>query len=337
MVDENVDSPTTATPIPLDALGNLAALSVLQRDNPLFEEGGDSQELPRAPAVADSNQASSNATGSAAPFEDESDTTGSDAHAAVSAVETRRSSDAPTAVSGLATAGVKGANEEEEQGQSWAHLPVPVLREIMGMLSWQDVRVVRMTCKHWRKAHGVTVSCLTPTQLQAATVTELFPALAVLDLSRVVEQPAESLKQQLLEQSVVCQGLRNLKLPEGITVAAAFSGLTSLSLEGTLISTDSGSISILSILQQLQALCLARTKGLSDVGVDSLSTLPALTHVSLSGCFEVTSAGCAKLGGIASLTSLNLEGCANVDDSVIAQFTNLINLQTLNLSYCSQV
>lgn len=82
---------------------------------------------------------------------------------------------------------------------------------------------------------------------------------------------------------------------------------------------------------------MARAAGLSDLGVESLSTLPAITHVSLSGCFDVTSGGAAKLGGISSLTSLNLEGCGHVDDHVLAHFANLTNLQALNLSFCSQV
>lgn len=41
----------------------------------------------------------------------------------------------------------------------------------------------------------------------------------VLDLTRAAEQPADSLKQQLLELSVGCQYLGSLKLPENLKVS----------------------------------------------------------------------------------------------------------------------
>jgi len=233
----------------------------------------------------------------------------------------------------------------EEENASWASVSPRIFHRVLMSLSWQDVRVVRMVCRQWRKAHGSAVAGLTPTTLQAAVAGELFPSLRVLDLSRATQQPETDLKQQLVELSVAtCNQLNSLKMPEGmqmddlmLAVIGSFGGLTALSLEGTRCTTDSGSLAALSPLQHLQALDLSRAKNLADAGIESLATLSGITQLNLSGCFEVTGSGLALLGGITALTNLNLEGCPNVDDAVLGHLTLLTNLYTLNLAYCGQV
>lgn len=160
--DRTVDGPAQqALPaISLDA--EFGDMSILQRDNPLFEESVDVPPTTASVTELQRQQQHVHSEEQKA-IQDcmRADEPIADAHAA--------GCEEPTQGSG--SEGV-AQQEDPTHPNSWACLPQAVLRRLIALLSWQDVRVARMTCKNWRKAHALTVSCLTPTHLEVCMVAQ---------------------------------------------------------------------------------------------------------------------------------------------------------------------
>lgn len=86
-------------------------------------------------------------------------------------------------------------------------------------------------------------------------------------------------------------------------------------------------------LTDLQTLRLSSSK-ITDNGLQHLSQLTGLEHLSLIGCENITSYGLSKLATLSQLESLNFTGCRLLTNSKVwEQFKNS-PLQHINIAHC---
>jgi hypothetical protein len=80
-----------------------------------------------------------------------------------------------------------------------------------------------------------------------------------------------------------------------------------------------------------------QTAALTDEGVRSVSSLPALTFLNLSWCHNVTDEGMRAVSSCTALKSLNLFVCARVTDAGVRAVSSCTSLTFLDLAGCTSL
>ncbi|GAA49375.1 F-box and leucine-rich repeat protein 16 [Clonorchis sinensis] len=85
----------------------------------------------------------------------------------------------------------------------------------------------------------------------------------------------------------------------------------------------------------LQKLILDRCMTITDVGLDYLSTLSKLHHLSLRWCVNLSDGIIPHLVGMTQLTFLSLAGCKRISEDGLSQLARHPRLRRLELTHCA--
>lgn len=88
---------------------------------------------------------------------------------------------------------------------------------------------------------------------------------------------------------------------------------------------------------RLVRLDLSGCERVTDVGLQSVATLPGVTHLNLYGCRELTAAGMTHLARMTALVRLDLTRCTRLTDAALTPLATLPALEHLSLSGCEWV
>jgi hypothetical protein len=115
---------------------------------------------------------------------------------------------------------------------------------------------------------------------------------------------------------------------------SACDSLRRLVLRGCIRITDQAVERIVPRQQELECLCLAECKQLTDASLVAIATVSTLRHLSLEACHKISDAGVALLVACPHLTLLNLGWCGRkVTSSGLGWIRNLQELTELNLAH----
>lgn len=122
---------------------------------------------------------------------------------------------------------------------------------------------------------------------------------------------------------------------EGFTAIQYLKDLNELKLTWCIQLSDKGFTYLASLLH-LRDIRIEWSR-ITDSGIKTFSTLPAMTHLGLRECSEIKGNGFSDLTGHASLTSLDCSGAANLTDKALVYISEIQQLHNLNLSFCSRL
>ena len=158
----------------------------------------------------------------------------------------------------------------------------------------------RLVCKSWQVAHDGLLRSIRIQGLASMPTT----AAAWKRLSAVVSLQVDS------SEGTTEVGLRSL---------APLTALSSLSIviARSRPVSDGGVVGVLAAHTGLTRLSLRGSVGVTDAGLRSLAPLTALTSLDVSVCRAITDAGLRSLAPLTALTSLDVSHCTGVTDDVM--------------------
>lgn len=247
---------------------------------------------------------------------------------------------------------------EDVQRISAEALPAAALRTVLAQLTERDLCSARLACKQFYEASAAAVTSLTPraplrdvlqkfnpvqlqlldlkyTRLDAAQLAcfAQLTALRQLDLSYI--PCADAVRASLVYKlAASCRDLTHLEITSVTDLIAEqiarITQLNTLSVSGRI--TDGG-LEQISSLQHLQHLSLSCCDAISDHGLQMLTTLTALVDLQLHSCLHLSDPALQLIGQLRQLTSLCLSlSCEDATSAGILHLSLLTNLKQLNFS-----
>jgi hypothetical protein len=272
------------------------------------------------------------------------------------------------AIDAVVAARAAGVSSDPMLFRGWAELPKPLLAKVLERLHWEPAAcgAVRAVCSAWGDVHDEY--CPEPRKLRprhSLTVMESklawFSSVLEVDLMWCEKEDVSGVLAELRSMP----SLRTLTLPEGCAARAVdaeavcglttlttlrfyvelggdwvldlsrLTTLTSLDLERCLLVTDKQVLE-LSNLTGLTGLGLGNfSRSVTSEGLRAVSSLTALTTLSLDS-FYLTTEGLRAVSSLTALTTLNLRNFY-LTSEVLQALSSLSALSTLNLFYCNNL